>query len=324
MRRWPGHLAERACEDRLTMWTLRKHDILASLVLAAAIAPAWSDTMDREQLEPSASILLRDAAAELCANTSRADGGGATSLSPAASGRLQRAQAVFRSLGYGQAPGTADLGQELRDLPAGPECRAQALSKFWQHFTSPGQRSAEPSSDASNSTGTDPIAVPGVGSPARPPGAAAKRKATAPEAPGEAASPATQATPATAGALRGAEPARGTFAVPEPQGAGVPVATAPEVPVIPPLRGDSEPQSPRAPSAMPREGRAAKAAATSTATSSIGPAPSAAGRMTIIGGYWPWLATVLVLPVAVLGRLWLRRTKRITNAQRARERLRPT
>jgi hypothetical protein len=50
--------------------------------------------------------------------------------------------------------------------------------------------------------------------------------------------------------------------------------------------------------------------------------PSPSERVTVIRGQWPWLAVLLM--AVVLGPLWLRRTKKLTSAQQARQRLRPS
>jgi hypothetical protein len=97
------------------------------------------------------------------------------------------------------------------------------------------------------------------------------------------------------------------------------IAAKPVDSPLPDPRGSST----DAPSAAPVERQASDAATSARAASSIETVPHPSERVTVIRGQWPWLA--LVLMAIVLGPLWLRRrTKKLTSAQQARQRLRPS
>lgn len=103
-------------------------------LLASLSAPSWSQAVNRAQLEASASILLRDVAAELCGGSARPADADLAQISPTSRSRLNDAQLVFKSLGYEQAS-INGFETRLQGLPAGPECRAAVISASWQHFT---------------------------------------------------------------------------------------------------------------------------------------------------------------------------------------------
>ena len=319
------------------MWTIPRprFRLLTSFLLATSAVCAWSQGMERAQLEPSASILLRDVAAELCTKAPHAGTGVVAKLSPAAGARLQNAGTVIKSLGYAQDPGITELEEQLRSLPVGPDCRAEVLSRLWQHFTSRGRQQAAPDTGAE----ADPIALPGVGWLPRLPGPALERKvksgdplAAAPIPPAQAttaASPTSTADTVSAprapplARLEMANTALGDERADAPSGDAmqhnVAIAAKPVNSPPPDARGPSA----DAHSTAPGQRQASDAAATSPrAASSIEAVPSPSERVKVIRGQRPWLA--LVLMAIVLGPLWLRRTKKLTSAQQARQRLRPS
>ena len=326
--------------------------LLAVLTLATAAAHAAPPTVQRAQLEPLASILLRDVAAEVCIDTPRA---GAAALSPAAQGRLQAAGEVFKSLGYPQGTGTGDLDAQLRNLPTGAPCRAQALSNLWQHFRSRGRQTAGPLADAE--AATDLVALNNVDSLPRMPGATAGRSETPPETAAPSQPPARRSTPTVASpATTDAAPAKAAgAAAPEAHTAasGVPASAqlahrneAADGPSIAPGRREANTPSPAPPvlpatsppasevAALPRgadpAGPGGRGGAVGAAAAAVPPAPTvtqappAADRMAPIERLWPWLGAALVLVLAGFWRFRSRRAGKPTSAQLARARLRPS
>jgi hypothetical protein len=330
------------------MWTLRTPGIhlltLFALVASGLLTPtrsSWADTVERAQLEPSASILLRDVAAEVCANPSRASADALASLSPPRRRRLEDAGAVFRSMGYGQPTASADLAQQLSGLPAGPACRAQVLSKLWQYFTSSGRQDG----DAGHGAATESVAVASVDSIPRLPGLengpsmaspgsptaplAPAVPAARPLAPNSAVGAASGLTPATPVAsprdelsISTPDEGRGsTLAASTKPGANLPEASASSsLGAGPPSSGSI--------AVAAADTALAKPGAGSPPESSMSSAPGTQDVVTRSPRSWNWnwallVAGVTALAAAAMARLGGWRARRKTSAQLARDRLRP-
>ena len=273
--------------------------VVSSLFLLVSLsAPSWSQAVDRAQLEPSASILLREVAAELCGKSGRPPGIDLAQLSPTSRSRLNDAEAVFRSLGYAQAS-INGIDKQPQGPQAGPECRAHVMSALWQHFTALG-RSTTTSGTESTGAGAgagEMVHLPGVVEPPQLPAATEmQREAPRPSRPRREAS---QRKPSLSVApLVGAEVSTPADAAPSPAAAEI-------------ARSTEQPHGAQG--------------ATGSATTFALVMPAAAdARLLLATRHLGWVGVGLVLVVASLGGWWFRRQKKVTSAELARRRLRPT
>lgn len=264
-------------------------------LLASLAAPSWSQTVNRAQLEASASILLRDVAAELCVRSARPADADLSQMSPTSRHRLNDAELVFKSLGYGQAT-INGLEPGLQRLPPGPECRAHVISVLWQHFTASGRPKA--TSDSEGAEALETIALPAVAElPQLPTSTEEQRQSSTPSRPRRQASqqlPSLSVVPILGSEASGPSDA----ATPAP----APVA---------------------AESAAPSGPFAAEGASGGGTGSAPLPAEPSGARLPFAMRHLGWVGVVLMLLAAAFGGLWLRRRKKVTSADLARRRLRP-
>lgn len=266
-------------------------------LLAFLAAPSWSQAVNRAQLEASASILLRDVAAELCVRSARPADADLTQMLPTARNRLNDAELVFKSLGYGQAS-INRLDTQLQGLPAGPDCRAHVISALWQHFTALGRPKA--ASDSERAGALEMVDLPAVAElPQLPTSTQEQRQASAPKRPRRQVSPLPSLSVAP---LAGSEASAPSGFAPTP----APVLVAAE-------------------SAAPSGLGDTKEASGDRTRSALLPAGGPSGaRLPFDMRHLAWVGVALMLIVATLGGWWLRRGKKVTSADLARQRLRPT
>jgi hypothetical protein len=272
--------------------------VVSSLFLLVPLsAPSWSQAVNRAQLEPSASILLREVAAEVCGNSGRPPSIDLAQLSPTSRSRLNDAEAVFRSLGYAQASiNRIDMQpQGLQGLQEGPECRAHVISALWQHFTALGRPTATSGTEITGAS--EMVHLPAVVElPQLPTATEVQREAPRPSRPRREAS---QRKPSLSVApLVGAEASRPADAAPAPAAAEI-------------ARSTDQP-------------RAAQGATGSATTFKLVMPAAADARLSFVTRHLGWIGLGLILVIASFGGWWFRRQKKVTSAELARRRLRPT
>lgn len=269
-------------------------------LLASLSAPSWSQAVNRGQLEASASILLRDVAAELCGKSARPADADLAQPSPTSRSRLNDAELVFKSLGYGQAS-INGFDTRLQGLPAGPECRAHAISALWQHFTALGRPKAASGSESAG--GPEMVDLPAVAELPQLPTATERQRASStpsrPRRQGSQQLPSLSVAP-----LVGPEVSRPSDAAPPPPPAPAPAPMAESAPASGPV--------------------AAEGASGGGTTSAQVLAATSGARLPFATRHLGWVAVGLMMVIAALGGWWLRRGRKVTSAELARRRLRPT
>jgi hypothetical protein len=263
-------------------------------LLASLSAPSWSQAVNRAQLEASASILLRDVAAELCVRSARPADADLSQMSPTSRHRLNDAELVFKSLGYGQAT-INGTDPRLQSLPPGPECRAHVISELWQHFTASGRPKATSEEGAA---ALETVALPAIAElPRLPTSTEEQRQSSTPSRPRRQAS---QQLPSLSVAPNLGSEASGPLDAVTP--APAPVA---------------------AESGAPSGPFAAEGASGGGTGSAPLPAEPSGARLPFAMRHLGWVGVVLMLLATAFGGLWLRRRKKVTSADLARRRLRP-